>query len=371
MAKKAYIGVDGVARKVKKGYIGVEGLARKIKKAYIGVGGVARPCWSGGTLTYYGQTYYLNSGKRQLAATHIGDFALFGGGSTTGGTTLSEVEVYNSSLQKTKGEALTQARYYLGATHIGDYAIFAGGVNSSNSNGLSTIDLYHKDSLTHSSPISLPNSDWLLSATHNDNYAIFEGGYNSVNSAAISEDLTVQAIASRFNDNMKAGAAHVGQYAVIAGGQTPSGGYRMHTWAYSADLTRIDTMSGLWASRGGIGGTNVGKHVIFAGGQNSTTYSTKVDAYDDTLVKVASGMVQDISKGRTELGATHLEGFAIFYGGTQSSALKSVDVYDDSLTKIEFADLEYAMQRPGATHVGNFALFGGGGVSAVEVFTIV
>ena len=55
MAKKAYIGVDGVARKVKKMYVGVDGAARKIKKGYIGVGGVARPFWTGGELAYYGK----------------------------------------------------------------------------------------------------------------------------------------------------------------------------------------------------------------------------------------------------------------------------------------------------------------------------
>ena len=53
MAKKCYVGVDGVACKVKKGYVGVDGVARKIKRAYIGIGGVARPCWSGGELAYY------------------------------------------------------------------------------------------------------------------------------------------------------------------------------------------------------------------------------------------------------------------------------------------------------------------------------
>lgn len=47
MAKKCYVGVNGVARKVKKGYVGVDGIARKIKKAYVGVNGVARLCWSG------------------------------------------------------------------------------------------------------------------------------------------------------------------------------------------------------------------------------------------------------------------------------------------------------------------------------------
>ena len=36
MAKKAYIGVDGVAREAKGIYLGIDGVARKIKKAYIG-----------------------------------------------------------------------------------------------------------------------------------------------------------------------------------------------------------------------------------------------------------------------------------------------------------------------------------------------
>ena len=42
MKHGAYIGVSGVARKVKKIYVGVNGTARKVKKAYIGVDGVAR-----------------------------------------------------------------------------------------------------------------------------------------------------------------------------------------------------------------------------------------------------------------------------------------------------------------------------------------
>lgn len=49
MAKNAYIGVNGVARKVKKGYIGVDGVARKVKNGFIGVNNVARQFFSGGT----------------------------------------------------------------------------------------------------------------------------------------------------------------------------------------------------------------------------------------------------------------------------------------------------------------------------------
>lgn len=49
MAKCQYIGVDGVARKVKKKYFGVDGVARQIKKGYVGVDGVARQYYSTGT----------------------------------------------------------------------------------------------------------------------------------------------------------------------------------------------------------------------------------------------------------------------------------------------------------------------------------
>lgn len=49
MAKAQYIGVSGVARKIKKEYIGVSGVARKVTKGYIGVAGVARQYFSGET----------------------------------------------------------------------------------------------------------------------------------------------------------------------------------------------------------------------------------------------------------------------------------------------------------------------------------
>lgn len=42
MAKGAYVGVSGVARKVKQPYIGVDNVARLVLKAYVGVDGVAR-----------------------------------------------------------------------------------------------------------------------------------------------------------------------------------------------------------------------------------------------------------------------------------------------------------------------------------------
>ena len=52
-----YIGVNGVARKVKKDYMGVSGVARKVKSGYIGVDGVARKFFSGFDLATLPFTY--------------------------------------------------------------------------------------------------------------------------------------------------------------------------------------------------------------------------------------------------------------------------------------------------------------------------
>lgn len=54
MAKGAYFGVGGKAKKVKKLFVGINGVARAVKKAYVGVNGRARLWWSGVcTLKHY------------------------------------------------------------------------------------------------------------------------------------------------------------------------------------------------------------------------------------------------------------------------------------------------------------------------------
>lgn len=50
MATGAYVGVNGVARKVKAQYAGVAGTARKVKNGYVGVNGVARKMWAASTV---------------------------------------------------------------------------------------------------------------------------------------------------------------------------------------------------------------------------------------------------------------------------------------------------------------------------------
>lgn len=77
MAKKAYIGVDGVARKVKQTYIGVDGVSRKCKSGYVGVDGVARQFLQGVILASdlaLGSSVYLieNGNKVEYMVVHKG-----------------------------------------------------------------------------------------------------------------------------------------------------------------------------------------------------------------------------------------------------------------------------------------------------------
>lgn len=65
MAKAQYVGVNGVARKVKQPYIGVNGITRTVTSSYVGVNGVARQFFElkrGDPISslYVGDAVYLN-----------------------------------------------------------------------------------------------------------------------------------------------------------------------------------------------------------------------------------------------------------------------------------------------------------------------
>ncbi len=152
--------------------MGVGGVARKIKKGYIGVGGVARCCFSAGELAYYGTATALSVARDHLAATTVGNYALFAGGWTGSSSRSATVDAYDTSLTHSIPTSLSTVRGGLAATTVGNYAIFGEGYYDS------TADAYDL-SLTHSNPSSFPSIYWYQAATTVGNYALFAGGYNS------------------------------------------------------------------------------------------------------------------------------------------------------------------------------------------------
>ena len=351
MAKGAYIGVDGIAKKIKKGYIGVDGVARRIKKAYIGIGGVARPCWSSGELVYYGTITSLSAARNNVSATTVGNYALFGGGNDSS-KYFTTVDAYNTSLTRSTPTALSRGRTNIEATTVGNYALFGGGSDSSNY--FTTVDAYNT-SLTRSTPTALYTKRTSFCATTVGDYAVFAGGRN---------DSTTQVRIGSYYYNLPTSLTTVD--------------------AYNTSLTR-STPTALRTGRSDHAATTVGNYALFGGGyitdakkanNSSNVYlvsTSTVDAYNTSLTRSTP---TELSAARAYLAATTVGNYALFGGGFDSFGGGSdsfgggyvsneevypiVDAYDTSLTRSTPTELSAASQSLGAATVGNYALFGGG-----------
>ena len=166
----------------------------------------------------------LSRARSNLAATTVGNYALFGGGNSSVGSR-SDIDAYDSDLTRSTPTALSKARSLLAATTVGNYALFGGGVNSN------VVDAYDT-SLTRSTPTELSQARNSLAATTVGNYALFGGGYSSN---------------------------------VVD--------------AYDQNLTR-STPTVLNQARRYLAATTVGNYALFGGGENSGSYFNEVDAYD-------------------------------------------------------------------------------------------
>ena len=367
MSKEAYIGINNVAHKIKKGYIGIDGVARKIKKAYIGIGGVARPCWSGGELVYYGTIENLGVATPGLAATHVGDHALFGGGEKT-----SMVYAYGTNLTRIVPNDLSHSRSGLAATHVGDYAIFGGGAKS---NGKAT-EAYNKyltkieaTQFTQLTGTGVGYYRSGLVATHTGGRAIFAGGMysTSVYNYVDIYDHSLTKITSALGvGRWSLAATHVGDYALFGGGFTEddTSDPTSVVEAYNSSFTRISSVSPLEIQAGQLTSAHVGNYALFCGGlyYSMGTGYNNVTAYDVNLVKTTP---TKLSVGRYLSAGTHVGDYALFGGGFFDThggiyCTDTVEVYDSSLTRTDINSLSERKYSLAATHIGNHALFGGG-----------
>ena len=158
----------------------------------------------------------LSVARYSLAATHVGNYALFAGGRTIS-TYSNVVDAYNTSLERTTPTPLSQARYYLAATNAVDYALFAGG--QSNYGYSNVVDAYNT-SLERSTPTILSQARYGLKATHIGQYAIFGGGGDTDNDVFGEVDV--------YNKNLElsnpiplsfegvTAATHIGDYALFS-----------------------------------------------------------------------------------------------------------------------------------------------------------
>lgn len=309
----------------------------------------------------------LSVARYKLAATTVGDYALFSGG-VGGGATSAVVDAYDVSLARSTPTPLSVARSEITATTINDYALFGGGWDSSAASAV--VDAYSSN-LTRSTPIVLSAARYRLVATTVGNYALFGGGivisqmFNVVD--AYDSTLTRTTPAALSAARYALAAATIGNYALFAGGGastdiTYSSLATVDT--YDEVLTR-STANALSSDRNGLAATTVGDYALFGGGyRKSYNITGAVNAYDKTLTR---SNPTNLKTARMYLSATSAGGFAFFGGGGKDSrsnssfsSLCTVDVYDTVLTRSDSNDLSIGRQEFAATSVGGYALFGGG-----------
>lgn len=94
-------------------------------------------------------TAALSQNRFLLAATSVGDLALFGGGANNvNSTLLVTVEIYNASSGGWTTTSLSQPRAQLAATSVGNLAFFAGGIMNGSSFPSAVVDIYNSSSNT-------------------------------------------------------------------------------------------------------------------------------------------------------------------------------------------------------------------------------
>lgn len=232
------------------------------------------------SLTKKTSMHDLSAARCYLAATSVGDYAIFAGGSTKDGGQYGQyayVDYYNSSLTvRDSAKALSVARSDLAATTVGNYAIFAGGFDGYNPT--SAVDFY-TNSLTGGTADALAEARQMLAATTVGNYALFAGGHFSGTTYSTKVDAYNSSLTRTIPTALSVargdiGATTVGKYAIFAGGDSYTNPFRFATVdVYDDKLTRTTNLK-LSIPKWLHAATTVGNYALFGGGIHEATQAT-------------------------------------------------------------------------------------------------
>jgi len=309
-------------------------------------------------------TANLSQGRYWLAATTVGNKALFAGGSGASNV----VDIYDADTNTWSTATLSQARSQLSATTVGNKAMFAGGYYYSGGHRYSdVVDIYDIDADTWTTAtLSLGRDS--LAATTVGNKAMFAGGSNSNVVDIYNADTDTWSTATLSVARSLLVATTVGNKALFAGG----GAYSNVVDIYDADT---DTWSTATLSQGRtcMSATALGSKAFFAGGSIVGGRSDVVDIYD---ANTDTWSTATLSQPRHDLSATTVGKKALFAGGEDSKLSSLVDIYDADTDTWYTETLLQARAYLCATTVGTKAFLAGGladdGIysNVVDIYTI-
>lgn len=359
MSNQMYIGdADNVARRVYKAFIGdSDDTARSIIKAYIGGNDGYARCAYSPEIEAYGTIEHLSKPRANLATTTVGDYVIFAGGKEHMDFSDYDIDsmftAYSKHLTRMLGNTYKAhvSGYDLAATTVGDIALFCGGRPIYEATWFSKEggDVMDEDGNINYPRYNSLDSVEAFDASLTNITNVYGGGpylgYPRRGLAAIT----------------------VGDYALFAGGAdclwsryedaSEDLGYRdEYTYkyyntidAFGKDLVRV-RIDGLSANRAYLAAANVGKYAIFAGGMHRATLTTwqqpgdalflaptdnTVDAYDRSLTKIT---ISQLSEDVCYLSAVSTPNKAVFFGGIRHVSGNPVTTYGS----LDTGDMRYS-----------------------------
>ena len=262
----------------------------------------------------------LNVARSRSVATNVGNYALFAGGcwgySNSYLYSSNEVEAYDKSLTRTLPTDMSADREDLAATNVGNYALFAGGsTRGSNGGFLDSVDAYNT-SLTRSTATSLPAKKSYSCGGHSIGHAIFAGGYDdggaTNNVYAYDTSLTRSILTELPTKVYNLISAYIGDgnYTLFAGGNSSSD----VVYAYDVSLTRLTR--NLSSSKSVKLSSRVNQYVAF-----SSMNDTNLEIFSPTLTR-SLAVFSDAYLGRYDGASASVGGYGLFaegyMGGTRS-----------------------------------------------------
>lgn len=212
------------------------------------------------------------------------------------------------------------------------------------------IDMYSPDLTRTSNSINGEGkyNDGACATTQN--HILFAGGTDddakySKTVVATDINLTITtSVPDLNNPTVRFGSTTNGLHAIFAGGSNLAYGTLEDVVAYDDNLTKTTLSDLSMYCREYTRGTYLNKCALFAGGQHSSSASDYVESYDQLLTHQ---ILSPLSTARSEIGATTVEGFAMFVGGVIPgvSATNIVDVYDTSFTRKTDVSLEFGYNQ--------------------------
>lgn len=393
MAKKAYIGVGGIARKVKKGYVGVNSVKYTLRNIAPTINGKTGFNAGSASTTH---TKYASSSLMLAGTTSTTEVTAMSNATyplVKGHKYYARVEIYQESVIGSSdfywpvaepsfynGKVATAGKWKIISTvstrsswDSGSYNLRLDFNNNNNAgymwfDGLMLIDLTEAFGEGNE-----PTATWMkknvpfFTGTLDIEKKITEGIARPIKKAYIGIGGVARpcffsgleyygALTPLSAGRSDLAAATVGSYALFGGGY--NSGYKDVVDAYSSSLIRsLPTV--LSKARNGLSATSVGDYALFGGGytSNNTPVST-VDAYNSSLTRRTPTA---LSVSRRSLAAVSVGKYALFGGGGEVNAYKNnVEAYNSSLTRSIATTLSTARKNLSAAAVGSYGLFGGG-----------